>query len=245
MRGALTDIFRYPIKSLGREALEETVLGPATWIEGDRLWAVTHEQSKIVDGTWAKCRNFLRVAHEPALAQVSARLDGDHVDLSHPKAGSIRIAPGEAAAFTALTPWLAQIWPDSLPTPTGLYAYGGSLCDAEEPWISLHNRASHQDIEARAGQSLSIDRWRGNLWVDGFDPWAEFEWIDQVISIGETRLRIMERIDRCKTTHANPETGTRDIDMLAILRSWGHQDFGVYAQVIEGGPIRPGDPVVV
>jgi hypothetical protein len=41
---------------------------------------------------------------------------------------------------------------------------------------------------------------------------------------------------------ANPETGARDVDTLMHLRDgWGHQDFGVYAEVIEGGPIVVGD----
>ena len=29
---------------------------------------------------------------------------------------------------------------------------------------------------------LSIHRWRGNLWVDGWAPWAEFDWIGQDIT---------------------------------------------------------------
>ena len=38
---------------------------------------------------------------------------------------------------------------------------------------------------------------------------------------------------------ANPETGRRDVDTLAALRAWEHQDFGVYAAVTSGGTLRP------
>ena len=44
---------------------------------------------------------------------------------------------------------------------------------------------------------------------------------------------------------ANPDTGRRDFDTLAALRSWDHQDFGVYAGVVEGGSIATGDTVEV
>ena len=31
--------------------------------------------------------------------------------------------------------------------------------------------------------------------------------------------------------------------MLGVLRTFGHQEFGVYAEVVEGGTIRRGDSV--
>jgi len=58
-------------------------------------------------------------------------------------------------------------------------------------------------------------------------------------------LRIRERTERCRATTANPKTGERDIEMLRILKGWGHQDFGVYAEVIETGPVFIGDQVKV
>ena len=53
-----------------------------------------------------------------------------------------------------------------------------------------------------------------------------------------------ERITRCKATTVNPETGRIDADTLGALEAgWGHQDFGVYAEVISGGPVAVGDAV--
>ena len=37
----------------------------------------------------------------------------------------------------------------------------------------------------------------------------------------------------------------RDVDTLDILNDLGHQEFGVYAEVIEGGEVKLGDPVAV
>ena len=44
---------------------------------------------------------------------------------------------------------------------------------------------------------------------------------------------------------ANPATGRRDADTLGALGDLGHQEFGVYAQVIDGGTLALGDTALV
>ncbi len=247
MRAALAHVFRHPVKSLGREELDTVTLAPGAWLPGDRLWAVAHERAKLEGGGWARCVNFLRCTHEAGLMAITARFDAAAgvVELDHPVAGRHALAPEAPGAFEGLRDWLAPVWSSDLPAPTGIHAYAGSLTDNPNPWLSLHNLATHRDVEARAGRDLSIHRWRGNLWIEGLAPWQEFDWIGRELRIGAVVLRVEERIGRCKATDANPETGERDIDMLAVLRTWGHQDFGVFAEVIEGGEIAPGDLVSV
>lgn len=59
-------------------------------------------------------------------------------------------------------------------------------------------------------------------------------------------LEIIEPITRCRATEANPDTGKRDANTLRALEDgWGHQDFGVYAMVRQGGAIKAGDTITV
>ena len=44
---------------------------------------------------------------------------------------------------------------------------------------------------------------------------------------------------------ANPDTGRRDLDTLGLLDDLGHQEFGVYAEVIDGGTVSVRDGMVV
>ena len=54
-------------------------------------------------------------------------------------------------------------------------------------------------------------------------------------------LEVVERITRCVPAKVDPETGADSGDMLAALETaYGHQDFGVFARVIEGGTIAIG-----
>jgi MOSC domain-containing protein YiiM len=52
------------------------------------------------------------------------------------------------------------------------------------------------------------------------------------------------RTRRCAATNVNPETAMRDMNIPATLqKTWGHADLGVYARVITGGTLRPGDEI--
>lgn len=244
---ALAEIWRHPLKAIGRESLPHAELSPGRWLPFDRLWAVSHENAKLDDG-WAKKANFLRGVTEPALMAATARLDEAEsvLTLDHPQAGLLEFRPDDPAETPRLLDWLARIWPADLPAPTGIHRAGDAhLTDVPGAWLSLNCRATHSAVEDRVGQPLSIHRWRGNLWIDGAEPWAEFGWVGQRLAIGEAVLEVRELITRCKATMANPETGRRDADTLAALRTFGHQDFGVYAEVVEGGRIRAGDRVEV
>jgi uncharacterized protein YcbX len=120
------------------------------------------------------------------------------------------------------------------------------MTDSDFPSVSILSLASLADLSARMGQPLSADRWRGNLWLDGAAPWAEWDWIGRTLHIGQAELRIEERITRCRATSANPETGRIDADTPGGLdAAFGHQDFGLYAVVTRGGTISLGDTVTL
>jgi uncharacterized protein YcbX len=89
-----------------------------------------------------------------------------------------------------------------------------------------------------------MERFRGNIWLDGLPPWDEFDWLGLDIRIGEAVLRIRERITRCRATEVDPRSGQPDTDTLGALQAgWGHRDFGVYAEVLSGGRIAVSDQV--
>jgi MOSC domain-containing protein len=88
-------------------------------------------------------------------------------------------------------------------------------------------------------------RFRGNLYVEGWPAWQEFELLDQDLAIGNSvRLKVVKRIVRCAATNVDPATGARDLTIpAALMRQYGHADCGIYAEVIAGGPIAAGDRI--
>ena len=245
MTATVTEIWRHPIKSHGREHLDSVTVDAGGTIPFDRLWAVAHERSKA-DGTeWVSCGHFCRVAKLPSLMAISARFDETtkEITLRHPDAPDLTFQPD--VEISAFLNWVQALVPADTLQPTRLIkAQAQAFTDSDFPSITLCNHASHRAVEQRVGRPLSTLRWRGNIWIDGLAPWEEFDWDDREVLVGEIVLRVRERTTRCMSTHSNPDTGKRDADVLGALDSWGHQDFSVRAEVIRGGVIRCGDEVV-
>ncbi|MCL4189435.1 MAG: MOSC domain-containing protein [Rhodobacteraceae bacterium] len=247
MTARLAAIVRHPIKAVGRESLEAVALAAGRRLPADRVWAVAHAGARLAPGEWAAKMNFLRGVAAPALMAVAARLDeaAGRVTLSHPGAATITLDPDDAADAARLLAWLAPFWPDSRPAPAAVVRAGwAAFTDVPEPWVSVLGMASNRALGARLGRTLSIHRWRGNLWLEGLAPWEEFDLVGRRFRIGAALLEGRQRITRCEATAADPDSGRRDLDTLGALQSGcGHTDFGIYAEVIAGGTVRLGDPV--
>ena len=239
-------LWRHPIKGHGREALKTVDLTRGETMPWDRRWAVAHEAAKSDGTAWAPCANFSRGSKVPALMAINARVNEAEgtVTLTHPERPELSFDPDRDT--DAFLDWVRPLMPAGRAQSTHIQRVPGrGMTDSDFPSISLCNMASHRAVEQKLGQNLSINRWRGNIWFDGLPLWEEFDWPGRDIRIGETLLRVRERITRCLATTANPETGERDADTLGALRAWEHQDFGVYAEVIEGGKIEIGNKVEV
>ncbi|WP_420586089.1 MOSC domain-containing protein [Ruegeria sp.] len=242
MTAEVTQLWRHPIKSHGREAVQTVTVNPGQTMPGDRVWAVAHEASEADGSAWVPCANFSRGAKAPQLMAISARTDGDKLTLSHPDRPDLSFAPDSGQ--DAFLDWVKPLMPtDRAASARIVRVPGRGMTDSDYPSISLCNMASHRAVGQKLGQELSPARWRGNIWFDGAPLWEEFDWLGRDVKIGEAVFHIREPITRCLATTANPETGKRDADTLAALETWGHQEFGVYAEVITGGAISVGDKV--
>lgn len=248
MSACLAAIVRHPIKAVGREELAEAMLASGRRLPFDRIWAVAHAGARLEPGQWAVKMNFLRGVAAPGLMAVAARLDAAarRVTLSHPEAATLTLAPDEPADAARLIDWLAPFWPAGRPAPAAVVRAGeDAFTDIPSPWLSVLGSATNRALGERLGSALSIHRWRGNLWLDGLAPWEEFGLVGRRFRIGAAVLEGRQRITRCEATAADPATGRRDLDMLGALKAgYGHTDFGIYAEVVEGGEVRRGDPVV-
>lgn len=243
MTAVLARICRHPIKGHGREDIASVRLLAGACLPFDRHWAVAHEAEKLVSG-WNACANFTRGAKAPELMAVTCKLDEAtaSLTLSHPAQGDITFRPDLAADLPRFLAWAAPLIPADRAQPARIVSAGRGMTDSDFPSVSILSLDSLRDLSARMAHDLSVDRWRGNLWLDGAAPFAEFDWIGREIAIGGAVLRIEERITRCRATMVDPTTGKIDADTLAGLQShYGHQDFGVYATVISGGPLALGD----
>jgi uncharacterized protein len=113
--------------------------------------------------------------------------------------------------------------------------------------VSIINLASVAELEPALGAPVHPLRFRGNLHVAGWPAWREFELLGREIAVGSAvRLKIVKRIVRCAATEVAPDTGIRDLAIPhTLMKTYGHADCGVYAEIVAGGVIATGDAVGV
>lgn len=243
MTGRLAQICRHPIKGHGRETLASVRLLAGECLPWDRHWAVAHEAARLEPG-WNPCMNFARGAKAPQLMAISSILDEvtGRVTLHHPARGKITFNPDDPGELPGFLTWVQPLNPENRARPSQIVKADRGMTDSDFPSVSILSTTSLADLSARMGRNLSPHRFRGNLWLEGAEPWAESGWIGRHLRIGSAVLRVEERITRCNATKVDPETGIADADTLSALEAaFDHQDFGVYATVIEGGNVTTGD----
>ena len=243
----LAHIFRHPIKAHGREELPSVTLTEGRCLPHDRRWAVAHEAATLMPG-WNACMNFTRGAKTPALQAIDAQFDerSGQLTLTHPALAPLCFTPDNAEGQAAFLAWVAPLMDGGRAQPKRLVCAGRGMTDTDFESVSILNMSSNRALGQRIGADLGLNRWRGNLWLDGLAPWEEFDLIGREVQIGATRLKIMERIGRCRATMVDCATGKIDVNTLDALEDgYGHTDFGVYAIVTQSGAAHRGDPVEI
>jgi len=242
-------LYRYPVKGLSAEALEEVLVETGTTFPHDRRFALAQGDSGF-DPAAPKFRpkqNFACLMANAKVALIQAGFD--------PRSGILALAaPGHAplAASTAtedgraaIGAWLtAYLGEEARGTPRFVEAPGHAFTDQVKKGVSLINLASLQALEAAIGRALDPLRFRGNIYFSGLPAWAEFDWVGERVQAGGATLEVFKRTIRCPATQVDLATGQRDLDIPALLRQhFGHADLGVHAMVAEGGRIALGDAI--
>ena len=237
----VTDIFRHPLKSHGREALKQVLLSKGKTMPWDRCWAVAHDASTADGSAWVPCVNFSRGSKAPSLMAIEAKLDEAEqtLTLSHPNRKNFTFQPDDERQLSGFLAWVKPLMPTGRAQSARIIRVPErGFTDTDYPSVSINSRASLRTLSDSMGVPLSPLRWRGNIWLDDLEPWAEHNWLNQRFRIGTVFFKGIEPVLRCLATTANPETGERDADTLGALNNgWNHQNFGLYARVIKSGEI--------
>lgn len=242
-------LYRYPVKGLTAEALEETSVVPGGALPWDRAFALAQGDAPFDAAAplWIQKQNFMCLMANARAALLKSQFD--------PASGVLRIASpdGSAIAETPLTAdgrrrlalWLAAFLGDEARgTPVFHHVPGFVFGDQKTPVVSLINLASIADLEARLGAGRHRLRFRANVYFNGAAALAELDWVDRELLVGGARLRVVKRTVRCPATQVNPETAERDANPVQELKAlYGHADLGIHAEVVDGGRIAVGDAI--
>jgi hypothetical protein len=242
-------IFRYPVKGLSAEPLSDTRLTAGETVPGDRLYAIENGPigfDPAAPAYFPKQR-FLMLMRNERLARLDTRFDdATHTLELREGGGIVRGDLNTTEGREAIEAFFAAFCADELRGPPKvLHAPGHSFSDVSRKVVSIINLASVGAIETLVGAPVDPLRFRANIYAEGWPPWHEFELVGRTLAVGaDARVRVIKRIERCAATNVEPGTGIRDLTIPhSLLRACGHTDCGVYAEVIAGGTIAPGDRI--
>jgi hypothetical protein len=242
-------IYRFPVKGLSPETMDEVALVPGETLPYDRAWAIENGPGRFNpdDPQHLPKITFLMLMRDERLATLKTEFDDKTETLTILRAGK-PVARGQLSSRsgrTILEQFFAAYMEKSLRGPPRLmHAPGHSFSDVAAKCLHIVNLASVRELERACGRPIDPLRFRPNLVLDGLEPWVELQWVGRTMDADEASLEIFKRTVRCAATNVDPSTGERDMDIPAVLgREWGHTDFGIYARVTRGGVIRPGTPI--
>jgi hypothetical protein len=90
-------------------------------------------------------------------------------------------------------------------------------------------------------------RFRANIYAEGWPAWSELDLVGKTLAVGPSnQLKVIKRIMRCAATNVDPDAGIRDLNLpQTLMRTYGHTDCGVYAEVVNAGEIAESDKIEI
>lgn len=251
MSGHVAAIFRHPVKGFTPEPLTHVDLAPDEGFPHDRLWAVENGPSGFDPQApqWTPKKMFTVLAQIPQVAAARTRYDEASGVLTAEAAGAPTFSGRltEPAGREAFAAWLtAFLDPDDIRGPLRVVDARGAFRFTDHPQgqVSIINLASVQDLSQKMGVELDPLRFRGNIYVEGWAPWAENDWEGRELMAGWAKAAVFKRIQRCAATEVDPATGVKDLEVVkALFDHYGHMDCGIYLRMTSAGRVGLGDAV--
>jgi len=250
MTAKIESLYRYPVKGLSPEPLARATLKAGEYFPGDRLFAVENGPSGF-DAAAPQHEpkiKFLMLMRNERLATLRTRYADATGTLTIEQDGrdAVRADLATREGRLAVEAFFRRFMPAELRGPPKVLAAptGYRFTDSRSGFVSIINLASVAALETLLGVAVHPLRFRANVYVTGWPAWHEFDLLDREIAIGDVRLKVTKRIARCAATNVDPDTGIRDLAIPdTLMRTYDHMDCGIYAQVIAGGEIAPGDAI--
>ena len=262
--GSIASIWRYPVKSMMGEELNETEIATGG-VAGDRAYA-------LIDGSDGKVASAKNPRKWPGLFEFRAAL------ASTPEPGGnvppVRITLPDGTTAASGQPEIHRIVSGALHREVILSAASGRpVATAEEYWPDmdgLDHRDTVTDFALPEGTffdaatvhllttatlarlrklypegRFEVRRFRPNIVVESAgDDFVENTWIGRILAIGDAvRLSIRGPCPRCVMTTLPQGDLPYDPNILRTAAQHNHANVGVYASVLQGGRIRRGDAV--
>ena len=258
---SISSINYCPVKSISFQSIKSCEIIKNIGIVGDRIFAFSKgldlNQAQLFEkkleerrGKWNK---ILTLKNSPALNKYNFLFDNDKLTLTQNNNEIITINIDETGEYELLSNKILEL-ESSLQKPIYLMKnkdipfFDTSISSKTvlTHSISLINIKSIEDFKNKINEEVEIQRFRGNIYVDGIEAWEERNWIGKIIKINDISFKVEKNIPRCVAINLKPNTDDNSLNLLQSLKkTFNHFDMGIYLTALDNGKINTGDIISI
>jgi uncharacterized protein YcbX len=249
-----------PVKSVSFQTIDTCEIKKNIGIVGDRIFAfakdLDFDQAKLFEkspderkGKWNK---VLTLKNSPALNKYNFIFKDEKLTLTLRNKEILTIDVNQLSDRQALSRKITEL-EDSLKQPIVLMNnrdlpfFDTSISNKVDfiNSVSLLNIQSINDFQQKIDKKVEISRFRGNICIDGIEPWKEREWIGKIIKINNVSFKVEKNIPRCVAINLKPTTDDNSLNLLQSLKkTYDHFEMGLYLTALDDGEIGIGKKLI-
>lgn len=258
--GTVDSLWRYPVKSMAGEAIEQAFVGYAG-VFGDRYCAFLNAAAPAGFPYLTARTNPAMLLHRPRFrdTDLAARpLNQDAAEKLGPGLTPLYPAPLDRVAMDVQTPTGETLAIDDpqlramLATKNAgadqlsLIRSDRALTDCRP--LSIISLKTIAQLGDEIGVRLDNRRFRANIYADlgSASGFAEDAFVGKRLRIGERAvIAVLDRDPRCKMISLDPETGEENANVLRHVAKAHDTRAGVYCAVLTEGTVKRGDAIAL
>ena len=259
MSATISSINYCPVKSVSFQTIENCEIKKDIGIVSDRIFAfakdLEQDQAKLFEkspddrkGKWNK---VLTLKNSPVLNKYNFIYKDEKLTLTLKDKEILTIDINQSKECETLTNKISEL-ESSLKQPITL------MKNHEFPFfdtsisnkvnfvnsVSLINIQSINDFGKKIDRKVESSIFRGNICIDGIEPWKEREWIGKIIKINNVSFKVEKNIPRCVAINLKPQTDDNSFNLLQSLKkTYNHFEMGIYLTALNDGEINIGDTI--
>jgi uncharacterized protein len=255
--GTVESLWRYPVKSMRGEELEELFAGYAG-VYGDRLFAFessanprgfpffTGRDQRQMIRYRARFRDPDKAAQPVNLAEAEKLPPGVNPISANAADLMIDVETPDGKTFAVDDPKLIEHLRANIDAKHKLTLLRSEKAITDCRPVSIFAVQSAKKLGEETGVTVDKRRFRANVYLDleSSDAFAENKFVGKSLRIGpKVVVSIVERDPRCMMITLDPDTAEKTPAILKAVAQAHEGMAGVYAAVLTEGMIRKGDAV--
>ena len=258
---SISSINYCPVKSISFQTITNCEIRKNIGIVGDRIFAFSKgldlNQAQLfekkLDERRGKWNKILTLKNSPSLNKYNFIFDNNKLTLIENSNEILTIKSDETSEYQLLSNKILEL-ENSIQKPIFLmknknipfFDTSISKKTVLTHSVSLINIKSIEDFKNKTNQEFEIQRFRGNIYVDGIEAWEERNWIGKIIKINNISFKVEKNIPRCVAINLKPKTDDSSLNLLQSLKkTFNHFDMGIYLTALDNGKINTGDIISI